>query len=166
MYEIKEVKYTNKDFINLCKMIDEYQNNLIKQRKNWGFSSLDNIKYLEKILLMYYNKEPISCAAIRKIDNYTAELRSVYTKVSYRNMGISKILINKLIKYLRDTNCNKIILYTLVGSNSAIHLYKKLGFKEVLIKERQDNLDYMGYIDDDISKEIDKYTIYMEKTLT
>ena len=34
MYTIKEVKHTNFDFINLCKKIDDYQNNLISERKN------------------------------------------------------------------------------------------------------------------------------------
>ena len=40
---IYEVKHTDKHFINLCKKIDDYQNNLIYLRKNWSFSSLDGI---------------------------------------------------------------------------------------------------------------------------
>lgn len=51
---IYEVKHTDKHFINLCKKIDDYQNNSIYLRKKRGFSSLDEIDkytvYMEKKL--------------------------------------------------------------------------------------------------------------------
>lgn len=165
MYEIKEVEYSNKDFIRLCKKIDNYQNNLIPKRKNWGFSSLDNIEILEKILLMYDKEKAVASASIRKVDNNTAELCSIYTEENYRNRGISSLLINELIKYLRDNNYKKLILYTLKGSIPAISLYTKLGFVEKNIEEKEEDMDHMSYLGDDILKEIDKYTVYMEKIL-
>lgn len=165
MYTIKEVKHTNFDFINLCKKIDDYQNNLILERKNWGFSSLNNIDNLEKILLMYDNENAIACASIRKVDDNTAELCSIYTKESYRNRGISSLLIKELINYLHINNYKKLILYTLKGSNPAISLYNKLGFIETPIEEKQEDLEHMSYIDDNVLEEIDKYTVYMEMKL-
>ncbi len=165
MYKIKEVKYSNKDFMNLCKKIDDYQNNLIPERKNWGFSSLDNIESLEKILLMYDKEKAVASASIRKVDNNTAELCSIYTEEDYRNRGISTLLINKLIRYLRNNNYKKLILYTLKGSVPAISLYNKLGFVEVDIEEKEEDVDHMSYLDDSVLEEIDKYTVYMEKNL-
>lgn len=165
MYEIKEVKYNNEDFINLCKKIDEYQNDLIPLRKGWGFSSLDGIENLEKILLMYDKEMAVASASIRKVDNNTAELCSIYTKEEYRNRGISTLLINGLIKYLTSNNYKKLILYTLKGSIPAISLYNKLGFIEINIEEKEEDLDHMSYIDNDILEEIDKYTVYMENIL-
>lgn len=165
MYEIKEVKYNNKDFINLCKKIDDYQNNLIHLRKNWCFSSLDGIDVLKKILLMYDEEKAIASASIRKVDNNTAELCSIYTEEEYRNKGISSLLINELIKYLNFNHYKKLILYTLKGSVPAISLYNKLGFVEINIKEKTEDIDHMSYLDNDILQEIDKYTVYMEKIL-
>jgi len=165
MYEIKEVKYTNKDFTNLCKKIDDYQNDLIPLRKNWGFSSLDEINNLKKILLMYDKENAVASASIRKVDNNTAELSSIYTEEEYRNRGICTLLINELIKYLRDNNYKKLILYTLKGSVPAIYLYTKLGFIEKPICEKEEDLDHMSYLDNKILEEIDKYTVYMEKIL-
>lgn len=165
MCEIKEVKYDNKDFINLCKKIDDYQNNLIPLRKNWSFSSLDEIDALDKILLMYDNEKAVASASIRKIDDNTAELCSIYTEEEYRNKGISSLLINELIKYLTSNNYKKLILYTLKGSVPAISLYNKLGFVEINIEEKTEDIDHMSYLDNDILQEIDKYTVYMEKIL-
>lgn len=165
MCEIKEVKYDNKDFINLCKKIDDYQNNLIPLRKNWSFSSLDEIDALDKILLMYDNEKAVASASIRKIDDNTAELCSIYTEEEYRNKGISSLLINELVKYLIFNNYKKLILYTLKGSIPAISLYNKLGFVEINIEEKTEDIDHMSYLDNDILQEIDKYTVYMEKIL-
>lgn len=165
MYEIKEVKYDNKDFINLCKKIDDYQNDLILLRKNWGFSSLDEIDALDKILLVYDNEKAVASASIRKVDNNTAELCSIYTEEEYRNKGICTLLINELIKYLTNNNYKKLILYTLKGSIPAISLYNKLGFVEINIEEKTEDIDHMSYLDNDILEEIDKYTVYMEKIL-
>lgn len=165
MCEIKEVKYDNKDFINLCKKIDDYQNNLIPLRKNWSFSSLDEIDALDKILLMYDNEKAVASASIRKIDDNTAELCSIYTEEEYRNKGISSLLINELVKYLIFNNYKKLILYTLKGSVPAISLYNKLGFVEINIEEKTEDIDHMSYLDNDILQEIDKYTVYMEKIL-
>lgn len=165
MYEIKEVKHSNKDFINLCKKIDEYQNDLIPLRKNWGFSSLDEIDVLDKILLMYDNEKAVASASIRKVDNNTAELCSIYTEEEYRNKGICTLLINELIKYLASNNYKKLILYTLKGSIPAISLYNKLGFVEINIEEKKEDMDHMSYLNNDTLEEIDKYTVYMEKKL-
>ncbi len=165
MYEIKEVKHNNKDFIKLCKKIDDYQNELIPKRKKWGFSSLDNIEILEKILLMYVKEKAVASASIRKVDNNTAELCSIYTEENYRNKKISTLLINELIRYLRDNNYKKLILYTLKGSVPAISLYNKLGFIEKAIEEKEEDLEHMSYLDNDTLEEIDKYTVYMEKVL-
>lgn len=165
MYEIKELKHSNKDFINLCKKIDEYQNDLISLRKNWGFSSLDEIDVLDKILLMYDNEKAVASASIRKVDNNTAELCSIYTEEEYRNKGICTLLINELIKYLTSNNYKKLILYTLKGSIPAISLYNKLGFVEINIEEKEEYMDRMSYLDNNVLEEIDKYTVYMEKKL-
>lgn len=165
MCEIKEVKHSNKDFINLCKKIDEYQNDLIPLRKNWGFSSLDGIESLKKILLMYDKEKAVASASIRKVDNNTAELCSIYTEKEYRNKGICTLLINELIKYLTSNNYKKLILYTLKGSIPAISLYNKLGFVEINIEEKEEDLDHMSHLNNDTLKEIDKYTVYMEKKL-
>lgn len=165
MYEIKEVKHSNKDFINLCKKIDEYQNDLIPLRKNCGFSSLDEIDVLDKILLMYDNEKAVASASIRKVDNNTAELCSIYTEEEYRNKGICTLLINELIKYLASNNYKKLILYTLKGSIPAISLYNKLGFVEINIEEKKEDMDHMSYLNNDTLEEIDKYTVYMEKKL-
>ena len=108
------------------------------------------IDYLEKILLMYDNENAIACASIRKTDNNTAELCSIYTEESYRNRGISSLLIKEVINYLHINNYKKLILYTLKGSNTAISLYNKLGFKETSIEEKQEDLEHMSYIDDKV----------------
>ncbi len=163
MYEIKEVKHNNKDFISLCKKIDDYQNNLIPLRKSWGMSSLHEINLLEKILLMYDGNKAISSASIRKVDADVAELCSVYTEEKYRNQEISTLLIKELIKYLHATNYKKLILYTLKGSEAAISLYTKLGFIQMPLKEKEKDLDHISYLDNDVLKEINKYTIYMER---
>ena len=157
MIKIKEASKDNQDFINLLLKLDEFQNNLIKERKDWGFSSLDDVNNAIKILLAYDKDNPVASASLTKVDNNTCMLSSVYVDEEYRENKIGKLITSKIINYAKKLDYKKIVLYTWKGSVAAINLYKKLGFNELSILQD-------SYKDKD-KRKIDELTVYMEKTL-
>lgn len=66
---------------------------------------------------------------------YTAE-HSVYIHPAYRNRGIGKLLIKKLITVARQNNLHSMIAGIDAENRVSIELHKSLGFEQVgLIKE-------------------------------
>jgi len=48
----------------------------------------------------------------------------------FMGMGIASILLNKCINYAKNNNYKNVVLEVSEKNKKAIHLYKKLGFKE------------------------------------
>ena len=54
-------------------------------------------------------------------------LDDIYVKKEYRNKGIGKQLINKVIEFAKENNCSRIRWQVLNWNTPAIEFYKKLG---------------------------------------
>lgn len=67
----------------------------------------------------------------KKVKN--GEILGVYTLPDYQNMGIAYFMLKNLIKSSKDNGCKNLFLYT--RNNSAKHLYKKLGFEQIMPSE-------------------------------
>jgi len=76
-YIIKEVNYNDVDFKKLCAELDEFQNKIIPWRIELGVSGLSGLEKLQKVLLMYDGDKVIASAALKPIDETTAEIANV-----------------------------------------------------------------------------------------
>lgn len=59
-----------------------------------------------------------------------ADINNIAVKKEYRGMGFGKMLMNALIEDAKAQNVKAMTLEVRVSNQSAISLYKKLGFKE------------------------------------
>ena len=59
-----------------------------------------------------------------------ADINNIAVKKEYRGMGFGKMLMNALIEDAKAQNIRAMTLEVRVSNQSAISLYKKLGFKE------------------------------------
>ena len=50
---IEELTCDNKDFIELCKKLDEFQNEVFPERTKLNMSALQGLEKLEKIYVVY-----------------------------------------------------------------------------------------------------------------
>ena len=64
------------------------------------------------------------------------ELTKMAVKPDYRNKGIGKKLLKKCIDYSKSNSYSSIILYSNKKLNNAIHLYRKFGFKEIIMEKK------------------------------
>lgn len=60
-------------------------------------------------------------------------LNDLFVLEHYRNQGIAKILIHRVIEFAKENNCARVSLST-ARDNPAQILYEKLGFKESSFK--------------------------------
>lgn len=70
-----------------------------------------------------------------------ADIMNIVTKKSKRNLGIGYSLLAELINTAKEKGIKKITLEVNESNVSAIHLYKKIGFKEISIRKNYYNTD-------------------------
>lgn len=89
-----------------------------------------------RLYLAYWNGEAVGSIALRKIDKENCELKRMYVKPAFRRNGIAKTLIKQLIADAHDIGYRYMLLDTLPFLQTAIHMYKDIGFYEI---ERYNN---------------------------
>jgi ribosomal protein S18 acetylase RimI-like enzyme len=85
-----------------------------------------------RLFLIYKENQSAGCAALRKIDAQTCEMKRLYVREQFRGSRVGKMLIEKLFEEARIVGYKKMRLDTLPGKMpSAVKLYKSYGFYEI-----------------------------------
>ncbi len=82
-----------------------------------------------RIWILEKEEKIMGCIAIVKIDDAQAQLRWFLLDPSIRGKGYGNKLLEETIKFCKDMNYKKIILWTVNLMDTAIYLYTKYGFK-------------------------------------
>ncbi len=132
---IDKVKEIFKEYTDMLVKTDEKFAQYLKlQNYDLELESLD-IKYglpKGRLYLATVEGEVAGCIALRYIDDKTCELKRLYVKPEFRGNQIADVLIEQVIEDAKEIGYKKIQLDTLPFLRSAIHLYEKHGFYEIL----------------------------------
>lgn len=91
------------------------------------YNQLDDIKY---VLIVYKNEEPIGCGAIKQFDLTIFEIKRMYISEAHRGNGYAGQLLKDLENWAKELGAVKCILETGIRQSSAVHLYKKNGYRQ------------------------------------
>jgi ribosomal protein S18 acetylase RimI-like enzyme len=83
------------------------------------------------LLLVYQGEQAVACAAVRKLDDTTAELKRMYVDPQFRQNSIGKQLLGRCIEMAISLGYKKIRLDTLPDMLQALALYRAFGFYEI-----------------------------------
>ena len=83
-----------------------------------------------RLYVAMFNDSLAGCVALREINKELCEMKRLYVRKQYRNFGIGRALVEKIINDAGNIGYGKILLDTLPSMRDAISLYKKLGFAE------------------------------------
>lgn len=107
--------------------------------RNLSFQNLDDElkdpakKYTSpegELLVAVEGEDVLGMIAYHKHSDTRCEMKRLYVKPSCRGMKLGEKLIEELIVHARQAGYKEMVLDTIVPLQSAIHLYKKLGFTE------------------------------------
>lgn len=85
------------------------------------------------IFLAQYEDTIVGTIALKKVKSSNFELLKLGVNTNYQGLGIGKKLVTHCINFCKTKQAEKIILETNSKLESAIALYKKLGFQEVTL---------------------------------
>lgn len=75
--------------------------------------------------------EPVGCAALRRIDNTTGELKRMYVTPASRGLGIGRRLLAELERYAVELGLQRLVLETGADQPEALALYEHAGFTRI-----------------------------------
>jgi ribosomal protein S18 acetylase RimI-like enzyme len=75
--------------------------------------------------------EAIGCAALRKLEPDTCELKRLYVRPAFRGQGAARELVKELIAEARSIGYKRMVLDTLPSMQEAHKLYRTIGFREI-----------------------------------
>lgn len=86
------------------------------------------------IFMALLDDEPVGTFCFLKKSDTVFELGKMAVTERVQGLGIGKLMLDYAISHARNKQWEKLILYSNTGLASAIHLYKKYGFVEILLE--------------------------------
>ena len=125
------------DIENIRKLFIEYSTWI---NSDLNFQDFDNelmnlpYKYTPpdgRLYIAYANNTTAGCIALKRYDLKRCEMKRLFVKPEFRELGIGKELVNRIIADAIDIGYEYMILDTLRTFSQALSIYTKLGFEEI-----------------------------------
>ena len=75
--------------------------------------------------------ETVGCVALRRFHDCACEMKRMWVRPRFRGCGVGRLLAEKLIAEARTLGYSQMVLDSLPSLESAIALYRSLGFREI-----------------------------------
>ncbi len=85
-----------------------------------------------RLLLALEDNQIAGCVGLRAIGNDSCEMKRLYVKPEFRDAGLGRLLLDRIVTEARDIGYATMRLDTLPGKmDRAIAMYRRLGFREI-----------------------------------
>ena len=92
------------------------------------------------IFMGLWNNEPVGCFSLLKQSEANFELSKMAVSKSHQGLKIGQNLLIFAIDFAKKNKWAKLVLYSSTKLDTALHIYKKLGFKEIQL---ENNIIYL-----------------------
>jgi putative acetyltransferase len=127
MIKILRTDSSNRDFINLVKLLDK-ELQIRDGEEHTFYAQYNKIDKIKNVVVAFYNDAAVGCGAIKEYDISTIEVKRMFVKDEYRSKGIATKILIDLESWTKELGFSRCILETGLAQPEAIHLYKKNGY--------------------------------------
>lgn len=117
----------NIDFQSLVKKLDAYLAEMDGEDHAF-YNQYNKIALLKNCVVIFENEKPVSCGAIKPIDEDTMEVKRMYTLPEYRGKGLAVSVLKELESWTKELGYKKTVLETGKKQIEAVALYKKCNY--------------------------------------
>lgn len=128
--EIVPRERTDDDVLSLFSEHDAFMLDFMGEDRHF-YTPYNEKELLERIWLIYEDSFPAGCAAYRKKEDGTGEVKRLYVRKEYRGRGLSKNLLKTVEDHAKEDDCQKLYLDTRITLEPACSLYRAFGFEIV-----------------------------------
>ncbi|MDE5580100.1 MAG: GNAT family N-acetyltransferase [Treponemataceae bacterium] len=122
----------NPDFIELCRGLDDFLNELVGGEENRAeYVPYNRLSDIHDAIIAYDGEIPVGCAAFKKYDDEFAEVKRVFIKQEFRGKGISRELMKRLENAAKEQGFRCLILESGEPLVAAMSLYRKIGYEVI-----------------------------------
>lgn len=81
------------------------------------------------LLLAWKGRAVVGCAALRRVDGTTGEMKRVYVRPNARGESLGRRLVESILIEARAAGYSRVCLDVLPEFAAALHIYESLGFR-------------------------------------
>jgi len=119
----------NADSVMLISELDAYLIPLYPPESCHGYSPKQLAKENVAFFILWLNKEPAACGAVKLFDRGYAEIKRVYVRPRFRRKGLGKIIVKHLENHAAQEGAKLIRLESGVNQPEALALYEHMKYK-------------------------------------
>jgi putative acetyltransferase len=124
---IKRTNSTDPDFQLLVSHLDHELWVELKEDQ-LTYDQYNKVPDLATVVLICSHEKPIACGCFKKYSNDTVEIKRMFVEKQYRGRGISKMLLEELEKWAKESGSAFAILETSIHFEAARRLYTNAGY--------------------------------------
>lgn len=84
-----------------------------------------------RLYLLYCDDKLAGSIGLRKLDHENCEMKRLYVRPEFRGLGLGSLLVRKLLDAAREIGYRSMLLDTLPFLETAIKMYRSMGFYEI-----------------------------------
>jgi len=121
---------TNKDFIELVKLLDEYLA-VTDGDEHSFYAQFNKITMLKNVIVAFDNQTPIGCGAFKPFENNKVEIKRMFVKEEARGKKVASQILTALEAWALELGFKNYILETGIKQTAAVALYDKMGYQQI-----------------------------------
>lgn len=130
MMNILRTNSTHPGFVQLVQQLDAYLHEIDGAEHDF-YAQFNKIDYLNHVVLLLEEDQPVACGAFRPLDASTVEVKRMFTHPAYRKNGVATLVLRELEIWAAGIGFSEYVLETGKRMPDAVQFYLKNGYEQI-----------------------------------